>query len=89
MPVWLRDFFRFLLCIAFLVVVELGVTWGTMKLAAAWYVHRYNIPDGEDLSNDMGLGMVVTFAALPALCVALPFSLWGSIRLARKILPEA
>ena len=88
MPAWPRSVFRLLLCIASFVLLEIGVAWGASELADAWYRNEYGIPDQEDLSNDMGLGMVLTFSVLPALFVAIPFALWGSFKAARKILPE-
>ncbi|MDP4076116.1 hypothetical protein [Acidovorax sp. A1169] len=85
---WLRSAFRLLLCIASFVLLEVGVAWGASALAVAWYRNKYGIPDQEDLSNDMGLGMVLMFSVLPVLFVAFPFSLWGSLKAARKVLPE-
>lgn len=87
MPNWLRSVLRILLCIASFVLIEIGVAWGASVLAAAWYRNKYGIPVQEDLSNDMGLGMVLMFSVVPVLFVAIPFSLWGSLKAARKVVP--
>ncbi|PIF28756.1 hypothetical protein CLU88_3672 [Acidovorax sp. 56] len=87
MPNRPRSVFRILLCIASFVLLEIGVAWGASALAVAWYRNKYGIPVQEDLSNDMGLGMVLMFSVLPVLFVAIPFSLWGSLKVARKVLP--
>ena len=88
MSTWLRNTFRSLLCIATFVLLETGVAWGVSELVAVWYMNEHGFSAGEDLSNDLGLGILLGLAVLPALLVASPFSWCGSIKAARNILPE-
>lgn len=84
----LRENFRILLCVVVFATIEVGAAWAVSEFVVVWYMNEYSVPNRLGLSEDMGLGMVVTFLGFLTVLLASPYSAVGSIGLVRKIFPS-